>query len=179
MLNVAIALTILIYSAFTIMLGGTPFSPIAFFSLFLVTYLFLRFSPARFYLKPNIAIHIIFLISYLIIGASIGSLNNMPPNLGLAAVYVVAVVGSFIFFGLFLLTIGVITLFLRAIAIRSKYLAENLSNINSKNSNLTPSINSENSSKVCPKCDAKILQTLKSGRIVCRNCGWTNHPRKA
>ncbi len=121
MLNVAFALTILLYAAFTIMLGGTPISLGSFTCLFLVTYFLLRFSPARYYLLPNPVIHVIFVSSYLIIGVGIGLMINIPPNMGLAVVYPVAVFGGIIILGLFLLTIGMLTLFIRAITIRSEY----------------------------------------------------------
>jgi hypothetical protein len=29
----------------------------------------------------------------------------------------------------------------------------------------------------CPQCSTKLLPALVSGRVVCRNCGWSNKPR--
>ena len=114
MLNVAFALTILLYAAFTIMLGATPFSPINFIYLFLVTYSLLWFSSAHLYLKPNNAIHFIFASSYPIIGVGIGILINMPPNVGLVAVWYVMSAIPFIGGGLLLISIGMLMLFIRA-----------------------------------------------------------------
>ncbi len=116
MLNVAFALTILLYAAFAIMLGAklSPFSPISFTCLFLVTYFLLWFSSAHLYLKPNMAIHLIFASSYLMIGVGIGILINMPPNVGLVAVWYAMAASPFIVGGLLLISFGMLMLFIRA-----------------------------------------------------------------
>jgi hypothetical protein len=31
---------------------------------------------------------------------------------------------------------------------------------------------------VCPQCDSSLSAPLKSGRIVCRECGWTDKPKE-
>jgi hypothetical protein len=31
---------------------------------------------------------------------------------------------------------------------------------------------------VCPQCDSSLSAPLKSGRVVCRECGWTDKPKE-
>lgn len=116
MLNVAIALsTFLSMVIFFAFRSTLPFHDFAL--LVGIVYLLVRFSPARRYLQPDNANHILFVCSYLMIGIPFWIFKVKGPSNGfsLLIIWETAFLGSIIIIGFVLLTIGVSVLLTRAI----------------------------------------------------------------
>ena len=123
MLNVAVALVlaflIICSTILSILFGQLLLPPSGGFIILVVgTYLYLRSSSARFYLRPDIAIHITLLCSYLLIAFPVWLIKVQRISPGLPAIFdiillmtgVIVIMGS----GIILLATGLILLFIQA-----------------------------------------------------------------
>ena len=118
MLNIAVALVlafVIICSIILIQFGQYISPPIGgFIALVVVVYLYLRFSSARFYLRPNMAIHVTFLCSYLLIGIPVWrfTFNQISPSL--SGIMDVMLMAAIMMSGIMLLGVGLISLFVQS-----------------------------------------------------------------
>ena len=123
MLNVAVALVLaflmICSTILSILFGQLLLPPVGGFIILVVgTYLYLRSSSARFYLRPDIAIHITLLCSYLLIAFPVWLIKVQRISPGLPAIFdiillmtgVIVIMGS----GIILLATGLILLFIQA-----------------------------------------------------------------
>jgi hypothetical protein len=125
MLNVAIAivlalaivLSILFSNFFWLSTGG-------FIILVFATYLYLRFSSARYYLLPTTAIHTILVCSNLMVIVPVSIVQAKRFSPGLPAIFEMMVFGtivaSIMIPGIILLFVGLVMLFVRAKSIKQK-----------------------------------------------------------
>ena len=124
MLNVAVALVlaflIICSTILSILFGQLLLPPSGGFIILVVgTYLYLRFSSARFYLQPDIAIHITLLCSYAMIAFSVWLIevmriasSDLPGIFDLMAIVVIIMITLIL--GIMLLATDLICLFIQA-----------------------------------------------------------------
>ncbi len=121
MLNVAIALVLAFLIVPSILFGNFLWPTTGGFIILVVgTYLCIRFSSARFYLRPDTSIHITLLCSYLSVAFSVWKVEELkrPLAFSLMRIFDGAVVLATMTTGIILLATGLIMLFIRAKNIR-------------------------------------------------------------
>ena len=118
MLNIAVALVlafVIICSIILIQFGQYIWPPIGGrIALVVVMYSYLRFSSARFYLRPDIKIHIMLLCSYLLIGVPVWRFKFNQISPGLPALLDIPLMVVIMMSGITLLGVGLIRLFVKS-----------------------------------------------------------------
>jgi hypothetical protein len=125
MLNVAIAIVLALAIVLSILFRNFFWLPTGgFIILISATYLYLRFSSARYYLRPTTAIQTLLVCSNLMVIVPVSIFQSKTISPGLPAIFEMMVFGTIIAAimipGIILLFVGLVMLFVRAKSIKQK-----------------------------------------------------------